>query len=89
MSKSLEEIEKNAQKIQRVFMPDELRNKLLEIPVTIQSDIKNLNPRVKWLLVAGIAAMIALNVFVSLHYGSSKTSNNGLGETYFSYLKQL
>lgn len=89
MSTHSDEILKSGEKIPRVSVPEDLLNNLLEIPKLVKSDIVRMSPQTKWLMVAGIAAMIVLNVFVAFQYNNSNTPNNTETLNYFSYLKQL
>lgn len=89
MSTHSDEILKSGEKIPRVSVPEDLLNNLLEIPKLVKSDIVRMSPQTKWLMVAGIAAMIVLNVFVAFQYNNSYAPNNTETLNYFSYLKQL
>jgi len=78
-----------SERIKTPQIPAHVLDRIQAIPSTIKSTVDLVPKRTIWLVAASIAALIAVNIYVSSSTSSKSTTENSFKETYFSHLKQL
>ena len=82
-------IEAVASRIERPSVPAHVLERIQAIPSTIRSSMDTVPARTIWLAAASIAALIALNIYFVANSNTADSSENTIGEAYFSHVKQL
>ena len=82
-------IEAVASRIERPSIPAHVLERIQAIPSTIRSSMDTVPARTIWLAAASIAALIALNIYFVANSNTVDSSENTIGEAYFSHVKQL
>lgn len=85
----IEDVVSVSERIKTPEIPMDVLQRIKQIPSAIQSKLDLVPRRTIWLVAASIAALIALNVYVSSTTNASSNSSSSFGEAYFSHLKQL
>lgn len=82
-------IETVASRIERPSVPAHVLERIQTIPSTIRKSMDTVPARTIWLAAASIAALIAMNIYFLSNANSVGSSENTIGEAYFSHVKQL
>ena len=82
----IDDITSVSERIKTPQIPAHVLERIQAIPSTIKSKVDLVPKRTIWLVAASIAALIAVNVYVS---SSTSSAEDSFEETYFSHLKQL
>ncbi|MFK7785824.1 MAG: hypothetical protein AB8B56_11945 [Crocinitomicaceae bacterium] len=85
----IDDIESVSERIKTPQIPAHVLERIQAIPSTIKSTVDLVPRRTIWLIAASIAALIAVNIYVSSSSISTESTENTFEETYFSHLKQL
>lgn len=85
----ISKIEAVASRIERPSIPAHVLERIQAIPSTIRSSMDKVPTRTIWLAAASIAALIALNIYFVANSNTVDSSENTIGEAYFSHIKQL
>ena len=85
----IDDIESVSERIKTPQIPAHVLERIQEIPSTIKSTVDLVPRRTIWLVAASIAALIAINIYVSSSSSSDVSTEDTFEETYFSHLKQL
>ncbi len=85
----IEDIVSVSERIKTPEIPVDVLQRIKQIPSAIKSKLDVVPRRTIWLVAASIAALVALNIYVSSTTNSSSDADSSFGEEYFSHLKQL
>lgn len=85
----IEDITSVSERINTPQIPTHVLERIQAIPSTIKSKVDLVPKRTIWLVAASIAALIAVNIYVSSSSNSVESVDDSFEETYFSHLKQL
>ena len=85
----IEDVESVSERISSPKIPAHVLERIQAIPSTIKSTMDTVPKRTIWLVAATIAALIAVNIYVSSSSKSENSTDNYIGETYFSHLNHL
>lgn len=70
-------------------IPADVLARIQAIPASVRTTIDLVPKRTIWLVAASIAALIALNIYVSSTSSSANSTDTSFSEHYFSHLNQL
>jgi len=84
----VDDIESVSERIETPQIPMHVLERIQAIPSTIKSTVGMVPRRTIWLVAASIAALVAINIYVSSS-SSDVSTEDTFEETYFSHLKQL
>ncbi|NQZ38296.1 MAG: hypothetical protein HRT58_21735 [Crocinitomicaceae bacterium] len=85
----IDDITSVSERIKSPQIPAHLLERIQAIPSTIRMKVDLVPKRTIWLVAASIAALIAVNIYVSNSSVTVESSSDSFGETYFSHLNQL
>lgn len=85
----INDIESVSERIKSPQIPAHLLEQIKAIPSTIRMTVDQVPKRTIWLVAASIAALIAVNIYVTSSTNSTESTTDSFGETYFSHIKQL
>jgi hypothetical protein len=78
-----------SERVSSPSIPAHVLERIQAIPSSIRTKLDVVPKRTIWLVAASIAALIAVNIYVSSTTNSANTSATSFNETYFSHLNQL
>ena len=78
-----------SERISTPKIPTHVLERIQTIPAAIKSTVDLVPNRIIWLIAASIAALVAINVYVSSTSSFNQTTENTFEQTYFSHLKHL
>jgi hypothetical protein len=85
----IDDVTSVSERIKTPQIPTHVLERIQSIPAAIKSTVDLVPRRTIWLVAASIAALVAINLYVSSTSSSNQTTENTFEETYFSHLKQL
>ena len=85
----IDDITSVSERIKSPQIPAHLLERIQAIPDTNRMKVDRVPKRTIWLVAASIAALIAVNIYVSNSSVSGESNSDSFGETYFSYLNHI
>lgn len=85
----IDDIESVSERIQTPQIPVHVLERIQAIPSAIKSTMDMVPRQTIWLVAASIAALVAINIYVSSSSSSDVSTEDTFEEAYFSHLKQL
>lgn len=85
----IDDITSVSERIKSPQIPANLLERIQAIPNTIRTTVDMVPKRTIWLVAASIAALIAVNIYVSNSSSTVESKGNSFGDTYFSHIKKL
>jgi hypothetical protein len=85
----IDDITSVSERIKSPQIPAHLLERIQAIPNTIRTTVDMVPKRTIWLVAASIAALIAVNIYVSNSSSTAESNGNSFGDTYFSHIKKL